>query len=63
MFALWNFIRGNLRSNILYCFDDIKERTKNNKIILNLLKNEKELLKDIEKWCEKRFFNDFLSQN
>lgn len=42
---------------------DIKERTTNNKIILNLLKNEKELLKNISKWCEKRFFNDFLSEN
>ena len=42
---------------------DIKERTTNNKIILDLLKQEKELLKDIAKWCEKRFFNDFLSEN
>lgn len=42
---------------------DIKERTTKNKIILNLLKNEKELFKNISKWCEKRFFNDFLSEN
>lgn len=42
---------------------DIKERTTNNKIILDLLSQEKVLLKYISEWCEKRFFNDFLSQN
>ena len=42
---------------------NIKERTTNNKIILELLNQEKVLLKDISEWCEKRFFNDFLSQN
>ena len=42
---------------------DIKERTTNNKIILELLNQEKMLLKYISEWCEKRFFNDFLSQN
>jgi ribosomal protein L10 len=42
---------------------DIKERTTNNKIILDLLNQEKVLLKYISEWCEKRFFNDFLSQN
>ena len=42
---------------------DIKERTTKNKIILDLLNQEKVLLKYISEWCEKRFFNDFLSQN
>ena len=42
---------------------NIKERTTNNKIILELLNQEKVLLKDISEWCEKRFFNDFLSEN
>ena len=42
---------------------NIKERTTNNKIILELLNQEKVLLKDISQWCEKRFFNDFLSEN
>lgn len=42
---------------------DIKERTTNNKLILKLIDMERESLKNISEWCEKRFFNDFLSQN
>jgi hypothetical protein len=42
---------------------NIKEHNTNNKIILDLLNQEKVLLKYISEWCEKKFFNDFLSQN
>lgn len=42
---------------------DIKERTTENETIHSYLKQEKELLKEISKWCEKRFYNEIISQN
>lgn len=42
---------------------DIKERTTDNEVILDFLRQEKELLKDTAQWCEKHFYNGFPSEN
>lgn len=42
---------------------DIKQKETENQVILCLIDQEKELLKDISKWCEKRFYNGIPSQN
>jgi cell fate (sporulation/competence/biofilm development) regulator YlbF (YheA/YmcA/DUF963 family) len=42
---------------------DIKERTTDNEVILEFLRQEKELLKATAKWCERHFYNGFPSEN
>lgn len=42
---------------------DIKQKETDSKLILDLIDIEKELLKDISKWCEKHFYNNLPSQN
>lgn len=42
---------------------DIKQKETENQLILDLIDQEKALLKDISKWCEKRFYNGIPSVN
>lgn len=42
---------------------DSKQQKTDSKLILELLDVEKELLKDISKWCQKHFYGELLSEN
>lgn len=42
---------------------DSKQHNTDNKLILELLDVEKELLKDISKWCQKHFYGGLPSEN
>ena len=42
---------------------DIKQHNTDSKLILELLDVEKELLKDISKWCQKHFYGGLPSEN
>lgn len=42
---------------------DIKQHNTDNKLILELIDVEKELLKDISKWCQKHFYGELFLEN